>query len=123
MTCVISSLVASIVACASAWVVLRVVRPELAKRARGAIVGAALAIGGALVAILSLGLLSKKKEITSSAIDPIQDLEDTAAKYETEDDFDRFAEDDTLDPPPPPAPLNDELEDFRAGADELLGDN
>jgi hypothetical protein len=106
------------------WITLRLVRPELAKEWSIILKGSAATIVGVLFLVLTLGLWKRKKvKPGGETIDPAADLKTTAAKYETEDTFEIMESgSDTLEPPPPSDILSNELESFRANADELLGD-
>ena len=97
------------------WVVLRLTRPELAKEWSSILKGVSAAVGTALVFLLTFG--------HRPVVDPTADLETTAAKYETKDTFENLESGaDNLEPAPPSANLDDELDSFRAGSDELLRD-
>jgi len=80
-----------------------------------------LAIFGAGIAGALAAELYRKRP---AEVSPEETLETTTKKYETEDDFDDFALADTLDLSPAPdsnGDLDNELEEFRRGADELIG--
>lgn len=101
---------------ASAWLTLRIFRPDIERKIRGG----ALVLLGALGASIILVLFGRKSEPGTKQ--PESDLESMADKYDTQDNFESLAKRaNTLEPPPPPSDLANELEDFRANSSELLG--
>lgn len=99
----------------STWLTLRIFRPDIEIKIRSA----ALVLFGALGAAIAFALLGTRWK--PDAKQPDSDLESTADKYDAQDNFDSLAKRaNTLEPPPPPSDLASELEDFRAGASELL---
>ena len=109
------------------WGVLRLFRPELELRLRTGFVVALSALSGFALAFVTLGRYKKRKPETASpaTTDPKLVLIKTGERFETNDTFEELENnaDDLLPPPPRGDSLDDELEDFRAGSAELLGDD
>lgn len=113
----------ALVAVLFAWFVLRLTKPQVEKKFRGAFVGGAGALAGAALVLIGL----KKKPKPGDELDerkPADTLKETESRYETDDDFDELAEratsDELVRAPDVGGDIDDELADFRAGSDELV---
>lgn len=111
------------------WLALRLLRPELELRYRGALIAGASVLVGVLLAVVTLGASRREPKTPETlpkppAVDPKEVLEDVEERFETDDTFEELENnaDDLVKPVDLSGDLALELADFRKGSSELLGD-